>query len=129
MSLNITEEELRKIVVNESSSRLKLELGVGQRVLSESQITSLDRKHLVAYIVAMRSMALQQTPAKILVPGFDPNKVKVLSEIDAGEEYGEQMEAGASAVKSDSNSMMMQMMMKFQKAAREDRERVRVAME
>src|SRR5206468_941522 len=127
MSLNITEEELRKIVVKESSSRLKLELGVGQRVLSESQITSLDRKHLVAYIVAMRSMALQQTPVKILVSGFDPNKVKVLGEIDAGEECEEQMEAEASEVKGDSYSMMMQMMMMFQKEAREDRERVRVA--
>ena len=65
-------EDLRKIVQNESETRLCEELKRGQNDFSSSEIDNLMREEPVKYCILLRMFSGDKLSVKTLLPNFDP---------------------------------------------------------
>src|SRR2546425_4054521 len=85
MASKLSDKDLRRIIVKESSDTLKKELKLRQKLLAAADVDKLDRKSLVSYIFHLRLMANQSTKVTAEVIGFDFSKVPMMTEIEIAE--------------------------------------------
>src|SRR5437867_11067382 len=85
MASKLSDKDLRRLIVKESSDTLKKELKLGQKLLPAAEVDKLDRKSLVSYIFHLRIMANQSTKVTAEVIGFDFSKVPLMTEIEIAE--------------------------------------------
>src|SRR5437867_3983310 len=85
MAAAVTLENIKKAVVREASERLRSELKLGQKGLSDTEILALDRVTLISYVVALRFKSNQLTAVKHEVMDFDYKKVILLTEAEVAE--------------------------------------------
>src|SRR5437867_4415399 len=82
MSTQVALENVKKAVTKDGSDRLRQELKFGQKGLSEAEISTLDRRSLISYVVALRMKANQLISVKKEIVHFDYEKVVLLTEIE-----------------------------------------------
>src|SRR5881296_3036189 len=85
MAAAVTLENIKKAVVREASDRLRNELKLAQKGLSDTEILALDRISLVSYVVALRLKCNQLTAVKHEVIDFDYKKVVLLTEAEVAD--------------------------------------------
>src|SRR3989442_10747248 len=85
MASAITLENIKKAVIREASDRLRNELKLGQKGLTDTEILALDRITLVSYVVALRFKSNQLTAVKQEVIDFDYKKVALLTEAEVAD--------------------------------------------
>src|SRR6266516_3246671 len=80
MASSMSDADLQAIIVKESSTRLKAELGVAQKGMDTAAIEVLPRRTLISHIFALRRLAGQSSQIKNEVVGYDPTKLQLLPE-------------------------------------------------
>src|SRR3989441_790280 len=85
MASKLSDKDLRRLIVKESSDTLKKELKLGQKLLAAAEVDKIDRKSIVSYIFHLRVMANQSTKVTAEVIGFDFSKVPMMTEIEIAE--------------------------------------------
>src|SRR3989442_885225 len=113
MAAAVTLENIKKAVVREASERLRSELKLGQKGLSDTEILALDRVTLISYVVALRFKSNQLTAVKHEVMDFDYKKVILLTEAEVAESDTSKGGAtgGAEKVELGEQSVLLQLML------------------
>src|SRR2546425_8354341 len=75
---SVTLENVKKAVIKEGSDRLRGELKIGQKGITDAEILILDRKQLVSIIIALRVKAGQISAVRQEIIDFDYKKVPTI---------------------------------------------------
>src|SRR3989442_15441510 len=115
MAAAVTLENIKKAVVREASERLRSELKLGQKGLSDTEILALDRVTLISYVVALRFKSNQLTAVKHEVMDFDYKKVILLTEAEVAESDTSKGGAigGAEKLELGEQSVLLQLMLRI----------------